>query len=65
MFDLKKPAELSQAIADQWSSRWAIGRGARADILAKIQMESLVYPVRHHARVVLPKGEAEQMEFLV
>lgn len=50
------------AIAKFWAARWAIRRVQRDDILERVGAETLVYPIRHGARVVRPP--TDQLDLL-
>lgn len=47
------------AIVEWWLERWVRRRVEREDVLERIAQQTLVRPVRHGARVVLPR-DAEQ-----
>lgn len=45
-----------KAIGDWWTDRWCRMRARNVDVLAKVRANTLVRPVRHGARVILPDG---------
>lgn len=49
----------AESIVEWWLERWVRKRVKREDVLARIEEQTLVRPVRHGARVVLPR-DAEQ-----
>ena len=64
LFDVERVKESTQRIADWWFNRWAKNRIERDEVLLQVRGESLIYPIRHHARVVLPKDSNEQLDLL-
>ncbi len=56
----KDAAAPSERIVQWWWERWAVKRLERAETLERIAGHTLARPVRHGARVKLPRGEAEQ-----
>jgi len=42
-------------IGDYWSDRWLSGRIERENVIADVAAHTLVYPIRHGARVSLPE----------
>ena len=60
LFALDQPREATKAIVQWWAERWLQKRLARSDVLAKIKEHTLVHPIRHGARVVLPTADVEQ-----
>jgi hypothetical protein len=56
----KDAAGARERIVRWWWERWASKRLARPETLERIAGHTLVRPVRHGARVRLPRGEAEQ-----
>ena len=53
----------TEAIASWWRERWLAMR-ARPEILARVAQHTLVRPIQHGARVVLPPMEREQLRLL-
>jgi len=43
-----------------WVQRWAVGRLRREDVFKRIAEHTLVHPIRHGARVILPRLDSEQ-----
>ncbi len=56
----KDAAGARERIVKWWWERWARKRLERSETLGRIAGHTLVRPVRHGARVRLPRGEAEQ-----
>lgn len=56
--------EASRAIAGWWTSRWVKARLQRPDVFEKIQQHTLIKPVRHGARVILPEADVTQMSLI-
>jgi hypothetical protein len=52
--------EVSAKIADYWRSRWLHGRIAKGDALEKAASHTLIEPIQHGARVVLPEVDGEE-----
>jgi hypothetical protein len=46
-------AQTSDGVSDWWMTRWAGPRAAKAEVLDRMKQETLVHPIRHHARVRL------------
>jgi len=57
---LPQGARGGNTIAEWWIERWVAGRIAREEVLARIDRQTLVHPIRHAARVVLPEEEPGQ-----
>lgn len=51
------------AIVEWWRERWVRKRIERGDVLERIERETLVRPVRHAARVVLPRDVGQGVLF--
>ena len=55
VFDLDEPERSTREIGRWWAERW-LGRRIESDnILAGVEQHTLVRPIRHGARVVLPR----------
>lgn len=50
------PRDATDAIARWWQERWLSGRSLRPESMAALREHTLVYPIRHGARVSLPTG---------
>lgn len=61
LLPLKKAAEQTGRLADYWRRRWLLGRISKADVLERVASHTLSYPIEHGARVVLPKGEEQDL----
>jgi hypothetical protein len=53
------PPDASPRLVDYWRERWLAKRIDVDGILDAVAAESLAYPVRHRARVVLPDDPEE------
>src|ERR1041385_6071123 len=51
--------EATELLAAYWRARWLSGRIKREDVLESVASHTLVYPVRHGARVPLPLIDGE------
>lgn len=51
--------ETTRSIADYWKRRWLLGRIQKNDILSHVEAHSLIHPITHGARVVLPTLDGE------
>jgi hypothetical protein len=60
--DQRKGRRVTAEIIDWWRRRWVLGRIARDDVLARMAGHRLVHPIRHGARVQLPRGDSGQLE---
>ena len=60
LFDLSDPKKGTAAIVDWWTKRWLSKRVMKDEILERLNEHSLVRPIRHGARVVLPRNHPEQ-----
>lgn len=63
-FSLASPRKSSQQIASWWFQRWASHRAVREDVLDSIAKETLVYPIRHSARIVMPLEDESQLSLI-
>lgn len=54
LFDLTAPERGTAAIVEWWMERWLSRRIMNDEVLARIEKNTLVRPIRHGARVVLP-----------
>jgi hypothetical protein len=59
-FDLSDPQAGTRAVVSWWMERWLVGRLQNDDALQKVASHSLVRPIRHGARVTLPKDDPNQ-----
>jgi hypothetical protein len=46
-------------IVDFWRSRWLLHRAESTEVIRAVAEHSLMSPVQHGARVVMPKGSSE------
>jgi hypothetical protein len=57
----KKGAKrISERIARWWIERWVSKRVLREDVRARIAQQTLINPIRHGARVELPRMDSDQ-----
>ena len=63
LFDLTDPKKGTAVIVDWWTRRWLSKRVMNDEILARLDEHSLVRPIRHGARVPLPRTSPEQGSF--
>lgn len=54
LFDMDEPERSTEEIGHWWTERWLRKRIESDDLLARIEQHTLVRPIRHGARVVLP-----------
>jgi hypothetical protein len=60
VFNATMPHECSTEIARWWSERWLSGRIESDDVLSRVAEHTLIRPVRHGARVVMPSHDSDQ-----
>lgn len=65
LFSLEEAKENSRKIAHYWMERWALPRMGRTETELKLLAHTLVRPIRHGARVVLPDEDADQPRFRI
>ena len=58
----KNAALVREQMCHWWMKRWLLGRIQRDDVLERMARHTLVHPIRHGARVVLPRIDLEQPE---
>ncbi len=56
LYDVSNPRD-AEEISDYWMTRWLAGRIGRPEVLDRVTEHSLVRPVVHGARVVLPETD--------
>jgi hypothetical protein len=61
IFDMTTPQIGTEEIARWWTERWLSKRIDSDNVLSKVQSHTLVQPVRHGARVILPPIESTQL----
>ncbi len=54
------PPRTTERMCRWWIERWLVGRLRRDDIHDRLARHTLVHPIRHGARVVLPRTDLEQ-----
>lgn len=59
-FDMDEPERSTEEIGCWWTERWLQKRIESDDVLALVEQNTLVRPIRHGARVVLPRIEDDQ-----
>ena len=60
IFDMKEPERSTSEITRWWFDRWLSRRIESEEVLAQVEQNTLVRPIRHGARVVLPHIEDRQ-----
>jgi hypothetical protein len=65
LFSLDEPQASTARIAQHWFERWAFSRMGRSETERKLINHTLVRPIRHGARVVLPIDDADQLAFRI
>lgn len=65
LFSLDKTQASTARIAQYWFDRWASPRMGRSETEQKLLSHTLVRPIRHGARVVLPSNDADQLVFRI
>ena len=58
-------AEATEAIAAWWRERWLLRRIESEEVLDAVEQHTLIWPIRHGARVQLPQEETDQPSFFV
>lgn len=56
----RNPTAVTRYIVRWWLERWVVKRVKREDALVRMGMHTLVHPIRHGARVVLPRTDVDQ-----
>ena len=65
LFSLDEAQASTTRIAQHWFERWASSRMGRSETDQKLMMHTLIRPIRHGARVVLPSDDADQLVFRI
>ncbi len=65
IFPFDNPQAATAQIADYWAERWLNNRIMNDEVLADIKKNTLVYPIRHGARVNLPSITEDQYELAI
>jgi hypothetical protein len=65
LFSLDEAQASTAKIAEYWFERWASTRIGRSDTEKKLLAHTLVRPIRHGARVVLPSDDEDQLSFRI
>lgn len=60
--DRRKGRSVTAGIVDWWRKRWVQRRIERDDVLQRMAEHRLVHPIRHAARVPLPRIDRDQLE---
>lgn len=60
IFDMTSPERSTEEIGRWWTERWLSKRIESDDVLARVDRHTLVRPVRHGARVELPRVDEAQ-----
>jgi hypothetical protein len=56
----KEPKKITEAMCRWWIDRWVLARLKRDDVCQRMAQHTLVHPIRHGARVVLPRLDPDQ-----
>lgn len=64
VFDLSEPTAGCERITTWWLRRWTWRRLEKPDVLDHIAAHSLIRPVRHGARVILPDVDVMQLRLV-
>jgi hypothetical protein len=51
---------VTESICRWWAERWVVGRLKRDDVFQRMAQHTLVHPIRHGARVVLPRVDPDK-----
>jgi hypothetical protein len=65
LFSLEEAEASTARIAQHWFERWASARMGRSETEQKLLVHTLVRPIRHGARIVLPSDDTDQLTFRV
>lgn len=65
LFTLDEAQASTAKIARHWFERWVSARMGRSDTEQKLLAHTLVRPIRHGARIVLPSNDEDQLSFRV
>ncbi|WP_256807395.1 Druantia anti-phage system protein DruA [Bradyrhizobium sp. Bra64] len=65
LFSLVEAEASTAAIGQHWFERWAVARMKREETEHKLQAHTLVRPIRHGSRVVLPSNDDDQLSFRI
>ena len=57
------PTESTRLIAEYWMRRWLSRRIENAGLLSEVEQDTLVFPIEHRARVILPEEVEEPSLF--
>jgi hypothetical protein len=65
LFSLDEVQASTARIAQYWFDRWALERMRRSETEQKLLIHTLVRPIRHGARVMLPNDDNDQLTFRI
>jgi hypothetical protein len=65
LFSLDEAQASTARIARHWFERWASDRMGRSETEQKLLAHTLIRPIRHGARVVLPSDNEDQLSFRI
>ena len=63
IFAMSQADKTGKSIGAWWLDRWVRTRITRPEVLDRIRAHSLVRPIRHGGRVVLPASDPNQLDF--
>ena len=55
LFDMEEPERSTEEIGRWWTERWLTKRIDSDEVLERVEQHTLVRPIRHGARVILPR----------
>jgi hypothetical protein len=64
LLPLTQPEVATREIVEWWIDRWLSRRIERDEVIAEVSRHRLVHPIRHGARVVLPRRDDEQLTLI-
>jgi hypothetical protein len=56
----KNPKAVTELMCRWWAERWVAAGLKRDDVFERMMQHTLVHPIRHGARVVLPRLDPDQ-----
>jgi hypothetical protein len=65
LFSLDEAQASTARIARHWFERWASDRMGRSETEQKLLAHTLIRPIRHGARIVLPGDDKDQLSFRI
>jgi hypothetical protein len=56
----KDAKSITESMCRWWVERWVLNRLTRDDVFQRMAQHTLVHPIRHGARVILPRFDFDQ-----